>query len=67
MARAASIIFSAFIAVSALKAFMPKPVKVVFIDVGNGDSIYIETPNNLRMLVDGETGKVVPCLFYHGV
>ena len=35
VARAASIIFSAFIAVSALKAFMPKPLKV-FIDVGNG-------------------------------
>jgi competence protein ComEC len=68
VARAASIIFSAFIAVSTLKAFMPKPLKVVFIDVGNGDSIYIETPNNLRMLVDGGNGgKVVPCLFYHGV
>lgn len=67
VARAASIIFSAFIAVSALKAFMPKPLKVVFIDVGNGDSIYIETPNNLRMLVDGGNGgKVIPCLLYHG-
>ena len=67
VARAASIIFSAFIAVSALKAFMPKPLKVVFIDVGNGDSIYIETPNNRRMLVDGGNGgKVIPCLLYHG-
>ncbi|MFT5179766.1 MAG: competence protein ComEC [Candidatus Paceibacteria bacterium] len=34
-------------------------LKVVFLDVGQGDSIYIEAPNKLKVLIDaGKDGKV---------
>lgn len=34
-------------------------LKVVFLDVGQGDAIYIETPNGSQVLVDGGRGKEV--------
>ncbi len=42
-------------------------LEVVFIDVGNGDSVYIETPKGYKFLIDGgERGEVVPCLLELG-
>jgi competence protein ComEC len=32
---------------------------VAFLDVGQGDSVYIETPNGYQMLIDGGTGAQV--------
>ncbi|PIS40330.1 MAG: hypothetical protein COT32_00315, partial [Candidatus Nealsonbacteria bacterium CG08_land_8_20_14_0_20_36_22] len=31
----------------------PRVLKVVFFDVGQGDSIFIETPQRLQVLIDG--------------
>jgi competence protein ComEC len=46
----------------------PNDLKVDFLDIGQGDAIYIEAPNGVQMLVDGgrssrvlsELGKVMP-------
>jgi competence protein ComEC len=34
-------------------------LKVAFLDIGQGDSIYIEAPNGRQMLIDGGPGPVV--------
>jgi len=66
--------FSAFIARSIDSSFIPKPelkMQVHFIDVGQGDSILIQSPNGKNMLVDGGTkgegAKVVSFLKSKGV
>ncbi len=75
---------SGFLAIVVLLSIVVKPMvdndlKIVFLDVGQGDCIYIKTPDEKHMLVDGggraqvvgdfDTGAdiVVPFLLKHGV
>lgn len=37
----------------------PGPLKVVFLDVGQGDAVLVETPSHKRLLLDGGPGKGV--------
>ncbi len=37
----------------------PQPLEVVFFDVGQGDSIFIETPNGVQVLIDGGPTSVI--------
>ncbi|MCF7831447.1 MAG: MBL fold metallo-hydrolase [Candidatus Pacebacteria bacterium] len=39
--------------------FQPKPMIVSFLDVGQGDAIFIETPSGNQILVDGGPGRNV--------
>lgn len=41
------------------KAIPSNILKVAFLDIGQGDAIYIEAPNGRQMLVDGGPGPVV--------
>jgi competence protein ComEC len=62
------IILVVTVVISVYGLMFPPKLKIVFMDVGDGDSIYIETPGNKRLLVDGGTGgRVLQCLLYHGV
>lgn len=54
--RIYKIILSIFICTIILK-LIPKNLKVYFIDVGQGDSTFIVTPNNKTILVDGGGNK----------
>lgn len=48
------IVLTVFIVYGAFKTIRPNQyLKVVFLDVGQGDAIYIEAPNGRQMLVDG--------------
>lgn len=38
--------------------FIPRNMKIYFIDVGQGDSCLIVTPSNKKILIDGGEGKV---------
>ena len=43
----------------ALGQSAPGPLKVAFLDVGQGDAIYFETPSHKRGLIDGGPGRQV--------
>lgn len=49
---------------SIINAFAPKQTKIFFIDVGQGDSCLIVTPNNKKILIDGGEGKTDILLAY---
>lgn len=49
---------------SIINTFAPKYTKIYFIDVGQGDSCLIITPNNKKILVDGGEGKTDILLAY---
>ena len=36
-----------------------KELTVAFLDIGQGDAIYIETPNGTQVLIDGGRGKQI--------
>lgn len=42
-----------YVWLSVLKDKNPRLLKVAFLDVGQGDAIYIETPNKKQVLIDG--------------
>ena len=64
-----------FIMIEVITFPVKKDMEVTFIDVGQGDSIYIRTPKNNHYLVDGgsvnvnQVGKyrIIPFLKYNGV
>jgi DNA internalization-related competence protein ComEC/Rec2 len=45
-------------------SLIPKNMKIYFIDVGQGDSCLIVTPNNKKILIDGGEGKPEVLLSY---
>ena len=55
------IVFNSFIFSYSL---IPKDLKIYFIDVGQGDSCLIITPNNKKILIDGGEGELEVLLSY---
>ena len=55
------ILFNTF---SCFYQIIPKDLRIYFIDVGQGDSCLIITPNNKKVLVDGGEGKTDVVLSY---
>ncbi len=58
-----------------IKSFIPGHLEITFLDVGNGDSVFIKTPGGNTLLIDGGRGGkkydngervVVPCLMHNG-
>ncbi len=59
-----TIIIILFNTVSFFYLLIPKDLKIYFIDVGQGDSCLIITPNNKKILIDGGEGKTDILLSY---
>ena len=63
-----ALILSIFFVYLSLSQARPGPLKVFFLDIGQGDSIFVETPTHKRFVLDGgpngrvltELGKVLP-------
>lgn len=53
------IFVSLFSILSQVKGFYTKELKVWFLDVGQGDAIFIKTPQNYKILIDGGPSKKV--------
>lgn len=57
-----SLLLHSYFVTDTILAFPKRLLEVHFIDVGQGDSIYIKTPENKHLLIDGgppESGKIV--------
>jgi len=54
---AALFIFSAGFIFYSYKNLNSRYLKVIFLDVGQGDAIYVESPNGKQMLIDGGNGE----------
>lgn len=52
-------IFIVFLTWSFVSAFLPQPLKIVFLDVGQGDSMLVRTPEGENVLIDGGPDKSV--------
>jgi len=37
----------------------PQPLEVIFFDIGQGDAIFIETPQNYQILIDGGPSSII--------
>ncbi len=55
----ALLLFTAFIVWSAVFASEERVLKVSFLDVGQGDAIFVETPEGVQVLIDGGPNKSV--------
>ena len=60
------------ILIFAIQIFIPKPMEITFVDVGQGDSTFIKTAKNVKVLIDGGPEKagensLVPFLLDKGV
>ncbi len=49
-------IIIASISIKSIMLFIPQPLKITVLDVGQGDSIIIETPKHHHILLDGGSG-----------
>ena len=58
------IIIITFNIFSIFYSMIPKDLKIYFIDVGQGDSCLIITPNNKKVLIDGGEGESEVLLYY---
>jgi len=55
----AGLVFLAWVGWIVSKEVSNNKLEVVFFDVGQGDSIFIETPNNFQVLIDGGPSSAV--------
>lgn len=53
------LLFAALVVWSAVFAYEVRTLKVAFLDVGQGDAIFIETPTGVQVLIDGGPNKSV--------
>lgn len=71
-------IYGIMIGLLILKMFWPQPLTVTYLDVGQGDSIFIQSPDGQTMLIDGggnitaedkNTGRyvLIPYLEWRGI
>ena len=65
-------VLCSIILIFAIQLFIPKPMEITFVDVGQGDSTFIKTTKNVKVLIDGGPQKagensLVPFLLDKGV
>lgn len=53
------VVISAFLFVNALQCLHPPQLRVAFLDIGQGDSIWIQAPNGRELLIDAGRDQTV--------